>query len=90
MKRSEAVKLIHNIISSELLTEEEFNLNDCSRLLKALEQAGMLPPPKAIEAVTESLAYCYYTKVSESKDIDGWYYFDRDNSQLWEPEDEEK
>jgi hypothetical protein len=45
MKRSEAVKLIHNIISDELLTTEEFNLNDCSELLKALEEAGMLPPP---------------------------------------------
>jgi hypothetical protein len=49
MKRSEAVKLIHNIISDELLTTEEFNLNDCSELLKALEEAGMLPPPDYTE-----------------------------------------
>jgi hypothetical protein len=46
MKRSEAVKLIHNIISDELLTTEEFNLNDCSELLKALEEEGMFYCPE--------------------------------------------
>jgi hypothetical protein len=63
----------------------EFTAN---QLLDMIEGFGMLPPPKVIEAVTESLAYCYYNKISEFKDIDGWYYFDRDNSQLWEPEDD--
>lgn len=44
MKRSDAVKLIHEIISSELKTTEEFNLKDCDRLLLKLEEAGMEPP----------------------------------------------
>lgn len=64
------------------------DLNEAEHILDIIEDAGMLPPPNKIEAVTDGLAYCYYTKVSESKDIDGWYYFDKDNSQLWEDEDE--
>ena len=52
-------------------------------------ELGMLPPPKEIECVTDRLIYCYYKKVDEKK-VDGGWILDRDNSQLWEPEDEEK
>jgi hypothetical protein len=71
----------------ELIEWKEAARSEAEELVVLIEKAGMLPPPKVIEAVTESLAYCYYNKVSEFKDIDGWYYFDRDNSQLWEPEE---
>lgn len=44
MKRSELVNLIHEYISAELCTQEEFNKRDCSDLLYEIEKAGMLPP----------------------------------------------
>jgi hypothetical protein len=59
------------------------------RMLEVFENLGMLPPPKEIECVTDRLIYCYYKKVDEKK-VNGRWRLDRDNSQLWEPEDEEK
>jgi len=44
MKRSKMVNVIHENISIELKTTEEFNLKDCDKLLAILEEGGMLPP----------------------------------------------
>jgi hypothetical protein len=82
MKRSEALKLIDETynkvvqdwLNADINTLEGFNpLNE--RILKALEQAGMLPPKACIERSVrvgneERIAY--------------------HNTHEWEPEDEKK
>lgn len=44
MRRNEMLKIMHDLISEELCTREEFNVEDCNRLLTAMEAVGMLPP----------------------------------------------
>lgn len=44
MKKSAMVALLHNRISSILLTDLEFDLNDCERLLDEIVDRGMRPP----------------------------------------------
>ena len=58
MKRKEMVKYIHGIISKELHTTEEFNLKDCSSLLKKLETLGMLPPEAEFKRTTGGGCLC--------------------------------
>ena len=48
--------------------------------------AGMLPPPTKTDTVTSYLVYCYYPEVIGNATDQ----LDIANSQLWEPEDEEK
>ena len=43
MRRNEMLKIMHDLISEDLCTREEFNVEDCDRLLTAMEAAGMLP-----------------------------------------------
>ena len=44
MKRSEMIDIMHENISSVLLTSKEFDKEDCDRLLQKMEELGMLPP----------------------------------------------
>ena len=61
-----------------------------NELLDMIEGFGMLPPPTETDVVTDYLVYCYYPKVEEYIDSNGFEKLDTANSQLWEPEDEEK
>ena len=90
MKRSEMVELIASVHADwQMLTANETmsfpDLEFAEFLLINIENAGMLPPPKEIECVTENLMYCYYKKVDEKK-VEGRWVLDRDNSQLWDDE----
>jgi hypothetical protein len=49
----------------------------------------MLPPPKEIDPVADFLIHCYYDKIDGKATEEGWV-IDREKSQLWELEDEEK
>jgi hypothetical protein len=85
MKRSKFItKVLKDFSNTVFTTKEQVEV-----ALELFEKLGMLPPPKEIECVTDRLIYCYYKKVDEKK-VDGGWILDRDNSQLWEPEDEEK
>jgi hypothetical protein len=85
MKRSKFItKVLKDFSNTVFTTKEQVEV-----ALELFEKLGMLPPPKEIECVTDHLIYCYYKKVDEKK-VDGGWILDRDNSQLWEPEDEEK
>ena len=85
MKRSTMIKKALNLDLNTVCVNEA----QVERMLEVFENLGMLPPPKEIECVTDRLIYCYYKKVDEKK-VNGRWRLDRDNSQLWEPEDEEK
>ena len=85
MKRSTLIKKALNHDLNTVCVNEA----QVERMLEVFEKLGMLPPPKQIECVTDHLMHCYYKKVDEKK-VNGMWELDRDNSQLWEPEDEEK
>jgi len=85
MKRSTMVKKALNHDLNTVCVNSE----QVERMLEVFEKLGMLPPPKQIECVAGYLMHCYYEKVDEKK-VDGGWILDIDNSQLWEPEDEEK
>ncbi len=83
MKRSEAIFLIENATG--------YSKKESENILKVVQEAvGMLPPPTQLDPVTSYLVYCYYPKVEEYMDSNGFEKLDTTNSQLWEPEDEEK
>ncbi len=85
MKRSKFItKVLKDFSNTVFTTKEQVEV-----ALELFEKLGMLPPPKEIECVTDRLIYCYYKKVDEKK-VDGGWILDRDNSQLWESENEEK
>ena len=84
MKRSEAVEEIRKILAMNGKDDGEGELEEA--ILHHLENLDMLPPPKETDVVADYLVYCYYSKVS-GDDTD---QLDIVNSQLWEPENEEK
>lgn len=59
-------------------------LDYANKILRDLEEAGMLPPPTKTDAVTSYLVYCYYPEVTGNATDQ----LDITNSQLWEPEDD--
>ena len=84
MRRSKAVEEIRKILAMNGKDNGEGELEEA--ILHHLESLCMLPPPTKTDVVTDYLVYCYYPKVS-GDDTD---QIDVVNSQLWEPEDEEK
>lgn len=86
MKRSEAIAILSDILyeASGHVAEEinpEWLLDNIEKRL------NMLPPPLRTDAVTSTIVYCYYTNIEETHSM-GLDTLDRNNSQLWEPEDE--
>lgn len=72
MKRSEMIELMHKNISSVLCTLTEFDKNDCDRLLKEMEEMGMLPPKRVLTreeykhlSDIEWSEYCYGEKLAK-------------------------
>jgi hypothetical protein len=83
MKRSTMIKkALNHDLNTVCVNEEQVEV-----MLKIFEKLGILPPPKEIECVADYLMYCYYKRVDEKK-VNGKWVLDRDNSQLWESEDE--
>jgi hypothetical protein len=90
MKRSEALEIVYaafeeclDIPTSSYLTMGGDACAD--HILKAMEKAGMLPPPTRTDAVNSSIVYCYYPEVQPIEG-DSWDTLDTKKSQLWEPE----
>ena len=83
MKRSTMIKKALNYTLNTVCVNEE----QVERMLTVFEKLGMLPPPVKLDCVASSLLYCYYPKVQEKEGSWG-EFLDRNNSQLWEPEDE--
>lgn len=79
MKRSEMVTLLEQAVYDNA----SFDLCDGSKVLKALEEAGMLPPPKELENVTARVKY-YYPFGEVDEDVT----YHTNPSLFWEPEDE--
>lgn len=74
MKRSEAVKAIHDALYE--ITGTSWGDERCSEILTALEKLGMIPRPDSIEYITDFLIYAYFRKGQDVQET------------FWEPEDE--
>ena len=89
MKRSEMVKVMQNNLDFDLIhdifyLEDEYHIEKlCDQLLRCLEEAGMLPPPKRIDVLNDMKIECVYGE--DHIVFDGNYDFIK---VLWEPEDE--
>jgi hypothetical protein len=78
MKRSEAIRLIYDVLTEN---EKYDNVSTSRELLGKLEEAGMLPPG-GLEVVSPSIIY--YTPDGDLQKYEDSY----DVSYLWEPEDD--
>lgn len=103
MKRSDLVKLITDKLFYGKLAEAarsdvrpkfitDMAEADAEAVLKEIEHF-MIPMPDLAEAVTGGLVYCYYDS-DKNDDLDRVCEdkegrLDIENSQLWEPEDDE-
>lgn len=80
MKRSELLKVL-----DEYLTEDRYsNFGIAEYVLKIVEQAGMLPPPKQVDIINDRLFYAYYPEGSISEKSEDANKIDI--KELWEKE----
>ena len=82
MKRSEMIDIMHENISSVLLTSKEFDKEDCDRLLQKMEELGMLPP---IDEDIEESSVGYGAAYLSDTEVRVRYI---KHFCTWEPEDE--
>lgn len=53
MKRSRMVEILEQEINSRTYLDYQYSTEEVSDILKALEEAGMLPPPTYLEGVAK-------------------------------------
>lgn len=86
MKKSEMLALLKQDIKD---AEGDLDLQAGMVLARVLS-CGMLPPPDAIDSVTDNIAYAYYNeRVEADPNTEEKYYNPPIISKLWEPENED-
>lgn len=84
MKRSSMINVIMTELSPHFDVTDLRKLDVAERILNAILDQGMLPPPASIEVINDGLMYTYYPRGSIVENPD--WEINLEESNLWEKE----